>query len=718
MLIELTITNFAIIDLLRLNFCQNLNVFTGETGAGKSIIVDAISALLGERVGSEVVRTGSERAIVEGIVDVSALLPPSDDGLAPALQAGSAPRGNAAPVPHRRGMNAGDGQGRGLNAAANPPSMADSPADDGLAPAFRPGPHPSTAPAPTGLAPGLAPALQAGSLPRGHADAYDSADAEPETLAALLAQLEIEPEDGTLILTREMLASGRGIARVNGRTVPLSTLQRIAHFLVDIHGQSAHLALLRPEQHVYYLDRYANTVDLREQVSALVAQWRAERRELERLRRDEREIERRVELLRYQADEIEAAQLQPGELEELETERRRLANAERLQELCSAVHDALAGDSDADTQGAMDLLAGAQRALSDLLRLDDTLREQAAAIDQALYLLQDAALAVRSYQDEVLADPERQAVVEERLDLIAKLRRKYGATIAEILAYGDETARELDDLTHREERMADLQARDLELRRRIGELAAELSRRRMAAAGELAAAMERELDDLNMQRARFQVQITQLPDPNGVPADLSGEPGPAGPGGKKRKPAPAPAPTPAPASEPPASYAFSPTGIDRVEFMIAPNPGEPFKPLARIASGGETSRLMLALKTILSQADVVPILIFDEIDAGISGRSGQTVGEKLWQLGRGHQVLCVTHLPQIAAMGDCHYRVVKAVHDDRTTTQVETLPRDERVLELSQMLGGARTAAAKANADELLERAGEWKRSHAVSTNA
>lgn len=624
MLLELTVTNFAIIDALRLGFCQNLNVFTGETGAGKSIIVDAISALLGERLGSEVVRAGSERAIVEGIVDVSALLPGAD-------------------VPSLNG--------------ASPPD--------------------------------------AGEL--------DDDATEPETLATLLAQLDIAPEDGTLILTREILASGRGIARVNGRSVPLSTLQRIARFLVDIHGQSAHLALLRPEQHVYYLDRYANTVDLREQVAALVSQWRAERRELERLRRDEREIERRVELLRYQVDEIEAAQLQPGELAELETERRRLANAERLQELCSVVHDALAGDSVGDTQGAMDLLAGAQRALGDLLRLDDTLREQGAAIDQALYLLQDAALAVRSYQDDILSDPERQAMVEERLDLIAKLRRKYGATIEEILAYGQESARELDELTHREERIADLLARDAELRLRIGEVAAELSRRRMAAAGDLAAAMERELDDLNMQRARFQVQMTQLPDPDGAPADLSGETS-----GKKRKSA----------SESLPAYAFTPTGIDRVEFLIAPNPGEPFKPLARIASGGETSRLMLALKTILSRADEVPILIFDEIDAGISGRSGQTVGEKLWQLGRTHQVLCVTHLPQIAAMGDCHYRVAKAVHDDRTTTHVEALPHGERVLELSQMLGGTRTAAAQANADDLLARAGDWKRSHAVPAGA
>ena len=358
MLHELTITNFAIIDRLRLNVAPHLNVFTGETGAGKSIIVDAVSALVGERVPADVVRTGADRATVEGVFDVAALLG------GPA----SEPTGEQEEQP---GQNGADG-------------------------------------------------------------ASDEAGARSASLGELLAELGIDVEgDGTLILSREILATGRGIARVNGRTVPLSMLQRIGRFLVDIHGQSAHLELLRPEQHVHYLDRFAGTVEVREQVTELVGQWRAVRRELERLRRDEREIERRIELLRYQVDEIEAARLRPGEQEELEAERRRLANAERLGELSQAVHSTLAGDGDgdADTAGALDLLAGAQRAFGDLLRLDETLREQEGTLEQALYLLQDVAMAVRSYQDEIAADPERQAEVEERLDLLAKLRRKYGATV-------------------------------------------------------------------------------------------------------------------------------------------------------------------------------------------------------------------------------------------------------------------------------------------------
>jgi DNA repair protein RecN (Recombination protein N) len=351
----------------------------------------------------------------------------------------------------------------------------------------------------------------------------------------------------------------------------------------------------------------------------------------------------------------------------------------------------------------LDLLARAQRSLSELLRLDDSLGDSLATLEQATYLAQDVADAVRSYADEVAADPERQAEVEERLALLSKLRRKYGATLEEVLAYAEESARELEQLTHREERMSELQERDAALKMRIGALAAQLSERRRAAAERLAAAMERELDDLNMRRARFQVGIALRPDPDGVPIPRADAPAP-----KKGAPA-----------QLADTYAFTPTGIDHVEFLIAPNPGEPLKPLARIASGGETSRLMLALKTILSNADIVPILIFDEIDSGISGRSGQVVGEKLWQLGQAHQVLCVTHLPQIAALGDQHFRVAKSSDARRTTTHVEELAGAERVAELGQMLGGANTAAARANAGELLQRGEEWKRqAHAAYQTA
>src|SRR5690348_262426 len=604
MLLELTITDFAIIDSLHLRFGPHLNVFTGETGAGKSIIIDAISALVGERMGGDVVRAGSERAIVEGVFDIGHLL------------------------------------AREKAAVSSPARIA----------------------------------------PEGEGGAT-----EAETLTETLAEFGIEVEDGTLILSREIARTGRGIQRANGRATPLSALQRIAAFLIDIHGQSAHLTILRPEQHVYYLDRYAATDDLRQQVAALVGEWRATRRDLDRLQRDERELERQRELLQYQVDEIEAAKLRPGELEELERERKMLANAEQLGALCVAIHSALAGDEIGEASGALDILASAQRDFADLLRLDDSLREQLSELEQALYLVEDVATSVRAYQEEVAADPQRQAEVEERLDLLANLRRKYGATIEEVLAFGEEASRTLDTLSHREERIADLQQREEAIRQRIGAIASDLSQRRQSAGRALGTAMERELDDLNMQRTRFLTEISQRGDEQGAPATLDGQT---------------------------ASWAFTATGIDSVEFLLAPNPGEPLKSLARIASGGETSRIMLALKTILTRADAVPILIFDEIDAGISGRSGQVVGEKLWALGQSHQVLCVTHLAQIAVLADTHFRVSKALSDDRTTTQVEQLSPAERTREVAQMLGGARTSASQANAADLIKRADAWKRSH------
>ena len=589
MLLELNITDFAIIERLRMTLGPGFNVFTGETGAGKSIIVDAIAALVGERMVADVVRAGSERATVEGVFDVAEML------------AGEQARAG--------------GQG----------------------------------------------------------------DSDGSSLGAALAELGIEVEDGMLILGREMTSTGRGLARVNGRTAPLSTLQRLSSALIDIHGQSAHLALLKPERHIFYLDRFAGLDGARAEVTALYGEWRATRRELERLRADERAIERRMELLRFQVDEIAAANLKPGEVEELERERRMLTNAERLGELTAAAYAALRGSEDGDERGALDLLAEARHSLTELLRLDETLAGQGETLEQALFLLEDVASAARDYQDQVMADPARLVEVEERLDLIGRLRRKYGATIEETLAFAGEAARELDTLTNREERAAELQQGEERLRARIGVLAGKLSTRRAKAARDLARAMEGQLDDLNMRKARFEARMTRRPDPDGV---LAGEE---------------------------ARVAFGATGIDQVEFLLAPNPGEGLKPLARIASGGETSRLMLAIKTILTGADATPTLIFDEIDAGISGRAGQVVGEKLWALGRAHQVLCVTHLPQIAALGDRHLQVSKALTGERTTTSVSSLDDGAREEELAQMLGGASTNASRANARDLLTRAQTWK---------
>jgi DNA repair protein RecN (Recombination protein N) len=615
MLLELTITDFAIIERLRFRLSEHFTVLTGETGAGKSIIIDAMSALVGERLGADAVRAGADRAIVEGLFDVSAVLTARDSILA----------------------------------------------------------------------------AEEDHVHSEHDLSSDSNDTP--TLGDMLRELGLDAEDGQLILTREINLSGRSTARINGRVVTLSALQQLASELVDIHGQGAHLSLLRQERHVDYLDRFAGTLELRAHVAQLVTQWRATKRDLDALQRDERELERRTELLRFQVAEIEGARLESGEQELLERERRMLANAERLGELSTIVHEALLGEESGEGLAALDLLASARRALDDLLRLDPSLQELAASLDESVFRLEDVAAGVRSYQVELAVDPERLAAVEERLDLIARLRRKYGATVAEILVYGAQAADELERLGTREERVAELQRREAELRRDIGTVAVRLSRVRRQAASELSREMERQLDDLKMKRARFQVDLRQQPDPDGALSDPTGN-GSVG------------------------TYAFDSSGIDRVEFLIAPNQGEPFKPLVRIASGGETSRMMLALKTILANANSVPVLIFDEIDTGISGRAGQVVGEKLWELARTHQVICVTHLAQIAALADEHVRVTKQVERDRTTTAVGALSGDERIAEIGQMLGGSATRAARENASDLLARGSEWKSGSVAAAEA
>jgi DNA repair protein RecN (Recombination protein N) len=328
-------------------------------------------------------------------------------------------------------------------------------------------------------------------------------------------------------------------------------------------------------------------------------------------------------------------------------------------------------------------LGQAQRDLGELARLDESMQEYENALNEAIFQLDDVATAISSYEAGIEDDPQRLSDIEERLDLIARLQRKYKATIEELLKRADADRAELDTIVNRDELIAKLQQQDSVLRREIGLLAQQLSQRRYHAAQSLATAMEEQLNDLNMRRARFLVEIVQLPDEQGVPASVN--------------------------EQPEQYYACDLTGIDRVQFLIAPNPGEPFKPLTKIASGGETSRLMLALKTILADADATPTLIFDEIDAGISGRSGQVVGEKLWQLTRNHQVICVTHLPQIAAFADTHYSVNKQILDDRTVTLVNELRPEQRIREVAHIMGGSVTEFSMKSAEEMLARSHLWK---------
>lgn len=630
MLLELNIKDFAIIDNLHISFHRLFNVFTGETGAGKSIIIDAVNALLGGKIGAEFVRAGCQRATVEGVFSTETL-PPIQNGWQP------------------------------FDARLST-DMATNGADT-LFEAFE--------------------SAETRSIERSKADA-ESADAGV-ALATLLHEYDIAPEDGQLILSRDIGISGRTVARINGRTVSQHILQQVASWLVDIHGQSEHMSLLRPEQHVNFLDRYAELLPLREQVATKVTEWRTIHKNLQGLQQSERDQARRAEFLSFEIEEIEKAELQPGEVEELEQERKVLGNAERLRELCTLVYGSIKGSEFAsdDAQPALDQLRTASRAINELARLDPDLKEHETNLAEAVYRLEDVAASISSYEADIEDDPRRLADIEDRIDLISKMKRKYGATIEEILRRAAEDRAELDNIVNREENIQKLQQQDQQLRREIGQIAQRLSERRREAALRLATAMEEQLNDLNMKRARFSAAIEQVPDSDGVPASIDGAPE--------------------------QQYDCDITGIDHVQFLIAPNPGEPLKPLTKIASGGETSRLMLALKTILASADATPTLIFDEIDAGISGHSGQVVGEKLWMLTRSHQVICVTHLPQIAAFADTHYNVNKQIFDERTTTNVNELRPEQRVREIAHIMGGNVTEFSMKSAEEMLARSYLWK---------
>ena len=578
MLLELTISNFAIVDHLTIRLNEGFNVLTGETGAGKSIVVDAVSALLGGKVGIESLRTGAEQARVEGVF-------------------------------------------------AFPP--ADSPAC--------------------------------------------------AQLAAILEQSGLDTDDDTLILSRELNASGRTVARVNGRAVPNSVLQQVGCLLVDIHGQSEHLSLLRVSSHLDLLDEFAGLGEMRRQVADKVSAVRKLRRELDALMQDEREVARRLDLLRFQVQEIESARLEVGEEQQLEAQRRVQANAETLMAAADQVYRNLYEGWD-EQRAVVDLLGEISTGLSGIARIDPSIEAQVRLVEGYLAEFEELARSIRAYRDRIEYDPSRLEEIEERLQLIRGLKRKYGASIEEVIRFGQQAAAEMDMLSSRGERIEDLRSRESELLAEVAQLCQALSEARSQVAARLSTEVERELTDLSMPGARFVVVVEQVEDLDGV--ELNGR-----------------------------RYAFDATGIDRVEFLISPNPGEQPKPLAKIASGGETSRVMLALKTVLAKVDPVPTLIFDEIDQGIGGRSGQVVGKKLWSLRGSHQVICVTHLPQIACYGDEHFHVSKAVMGDRTVSQIQPLVGGERSNEIAAMLGGVSDSVVSLqNAEEMLHEAERWKR--------
>ncbi len=473
-------------------------------------------------------------------------------------------------------------------------------------------------------------------------------------IPALLEPHGFAAENGQLIVRRELVRNGRGRVFLNDSNATLAVAEKLGEALVEVHGQHESQALLRPSRHLELLDAFGGLGILREKLRQRYEEWRALATELTELEAASRDKTYRVEQCRSQMAEIEAARLRAGEEEQLREERKRLQNAERLAEGATAAYQYLYEDPAA----AATRLGQATSALRELAKVDGTLAGTVEALDVVAVQLDEAVRAVRAYRDGIVFDPPRLDEIERRLDEISRLKRKYGETVEAVLAAQARMAADLGKLDHGDEHTRQLAERLEKLRAELVTRAADLSARREQAAGRLEGLVAAELNELGIEKPVFKVRFTREP---------------AGPGEV------------AVGSE---AWRLGPRGADQAEFLFSPNPGEEPRPLARIASGGELSRTMLALKVILAASDAVPILIFDEVDAGIGGKTADTVGRKLRQVARVRQVLCVTHLPQIACYADHHLRTEKRVEDGRTLTSLTVLGKEERVREIARMLGG------------------------------
>ncbi len=504
-------------------------------------------------------------------------------------------------------------------------------------------------------------------------------------LKALLLDNGLDTDDGTLVISCELHRQGRSIARVNRHTVPRGLLYQIGCLLIDIHGQSEHLSLLNVEYHLDFLDSYAHALDLRYSFGSKVSELHHAEQELESLVKEGKEIAHHEELLRFQIDEIRQAKLQEKEEAELEQERNILSSSEKLKASSYEIYNTLYGeDASSPSVSALDKLNEAVQTMRRLVELDPALKQQLDTLEGTVPELEEIARDIRSYADQMEYDPKRLEEIESRLELIRNLKRKYGQSITEILEYLQKSEKELDKLSYSLGRSVELKQLRNSLKQEMGHTAFELSQARTRAAKILAVEVKKELRDLRMSQVRFEVSINQK---------QSQEEGIPFPDGE--------------------NYAFSKGGVDAVEFMASTNPGEPVKPLAKIASTGEISRFMLALKGALSKTDNIPILVFDEIDIGVGGRYGEIIGEKLWTLAQNRQVICVTHLPQITVFADAHHSIRKKVCGTRTLSTLETLQDESRIGELAAMLTGSKWTEASVNSiRELMQKAELWKENY------
>jgi DNA repair protein RecN (Recombination protein N) len=587
MLIEIAVTDFAIIASTRIEFGPGMHVLTGETGAGKSILLDALGLVLGDRASTDVVRTGARRARIEALFDLS--------------------------------------------------------------------------------------------------------DAPRESIVALLEEQGIEQDGEELVITREIQAGGRSVARVNGQMVTIGVLSGIGDLLVDIHGQSDHFTIRRKDEQRRILDRYAGLDHLAGEVRELAESVSDLRRRLSSLATGQREREQRRDLLAYQVEEIDEANLQHDEDERLHQEQRVLGNAEMLREESLRVLSLLVGDdgTDIDRADISTALRQGEQGMRRVVDVDSSAASLGERFAEVAVLTEELGRDLRDYVDSLEVNEQRLAEVEDRLEVIRTLKRKYGATIAEVLAFRDEAERELRSLSGEEFDTETLQARLASQEARFAGKAVKLSDARRDAATRLSREIEESISSLRMGNGVVQIAVDQIDDAKGIGVEI---------GGERR------------------TVRFDRTGIDDVEILVAPNRGEAPKPLGRIASGGETARMMLAFKSVLSEHDATPTLVFDEIDVGVGGRTGQVVGERLRDLAERHQVIVITHLPQIAAMAQRHAKITKAEVDSRVVSVVDDLHDHEVEHEIAAMLDGEPvTAASLDTAREMIARSQGYRPRAAAS---
>jgi DNA repair protein RecN (Recombination protein N) len=496
-------------------------------------------------------------------------------------------------------------------------------------------------------------------------------------LESFLEENGLEPcEENQLVLKRVFTTAGANRQFVNGSPTTLAALGTIGEWLVDIHGPHEHQSLLHASKQLSILDAFGGLQKEREAFAELVGRRATVEAEKAALIVDEKTYAQQLDLLRFQVNEITSARLQPGEDEQIEQEHRRASNAAKLLQLSQAALDLLA-----ENDNALLTQAGVVgRTLQELQRIDSSAAEILSQHEQAVGALRELQSGLSHYVDKVDVNPERLQELEERLNLLHSLKRKYGATVADVIAFGDEAKQKLQSLERRDEELARINAALAKLDGELSRAGKDLSAKRKKVIPQLSKAVSKQLADLGFKQSKLDVAITTDPAGDEV-RNLKSQ---------KDQSLLTSAPT------------IRSTGFDTIEFQFAPNPGEPAKPLRAIASSGELARVMLALKTVLAAEDEIPVLVFDEVDANVGGETANAVGEKMRQIADKRQVLCITHLPQVAAAGTAHYVVTKQVKDGRTTSEISLLNRKERVVELTRMLGG-QTDAARKHAEAMLE---------------